>query len=754
MSGRRKGKAPLPGKAEILAFIRGSPTPVGKREVARAFQIAGPDRIALKAIMKDLAQEGEIGHPRRRPTQAPGRLPDMAVVEVTGIDSDGEVLARPVIWTAERPPPPIYLASDRLGTPALAKGDRVLASLRRGREGAYEAKVIRRVAGEPKRVIGLLEPGGRLRPTDRRVKADYRVAEHDRGDALVGELVLADVLHTHRLGALQARVVERLGPLDSPRAISLISLHEHDIPVEFGAEALAQAGAAQPVALGARTDLRALPLVTIDGADARDFDDAVWAGADDDAANAGGFKIVVAIADVAWYVRPGDALDREAYRRGNSVYFPDRAVPMLPEKLSNDLCSLRPGEDRACLAVEMRIDREGRKRHHSFVRGLMRSAARLTYDQTQTARDGQPDDTTGPLLEPVIAPLYRAFDALLGARLKRGTLDLDIPERQVILDDAGKVAAIRPRQRWDSHRLIEEFMIAANVAAAEELEARRQPCLYRVHDAPDPVKIEALREFLETLDLRLARGQVMRPVLFARLLEKAAGTPHAAMVNELVLRSQSQAVYSPRNIGHFGLALTRYCHFTSPIRRYADLLVHRALVAGLAVDDGSLPRDAVAQFVDIGEHVSATERRAAAAERAAVDRFAASYLAARVGKIERGRVTGVTRFGLFVRLADSGADGLVPISTLGDDYYEHDERRHVLVGRRWGTRFALGEPVWVLIVDVAPLTGGIVLRLVDSEDAKAKTPAAAVEKPKTRPHRAGPERHGPAGRGRKGRRRG
>jgi ribonuclease R len=356
-------------------------------------------------------------------------------------------------------------------------------------------------------------------------------------------------------------------------------------------------------------------------------------------------------------------------------------------------------------------------------------------------------------VEPVIAPLYRAFAALLGARQKRGTLDLDIPERQVILGDDGKVAAIRPRTRWDSHRLIEEFMIAANVAAAEELEARRQPCMYRVHDAPDPAKVEALREFLETLDLRLARGQVMRPVLFARLLDQAAGKPHAAMVNELVLRSQSQAVYSPKNIGHFGLALVRYCHFTSPIRRYADLLVHRALVAGLEVTEGGLPRDAAARYPEIGEHVSATERRAAAAEREAIDRFAASYLAQAVGTIQRGRVTGVTRFGLFVRLDDSGADGLVPVSTLGDDFYVHDERRHALVGRRWGARFVLGVTVWVHIVDVAPLTGGILLRLVDPEEVPPTGPSAGEER-KPRSPRAAPPRRGPGRRGRPSRRRG
>ncbi|MGH6959065.1 MAG: ribonuclease R family protein, partial [Dongiaceae bacterium] len=484
--------------------------------------------------------------------------------------------------------------------------------------------------------IGLYESipgvGGRLAPTDRRVKTEYRIAADDAGGAQPGELVLAEVLHTHRLGVLQARVVERLGRFGEARTISLISIHEHDIPTEFPRDTQELAKSAAPVALGQRTDLRDVPLVTIDPEDARDHDDAVWAASDDSPSNPGGVRLLVAIADVAHYVRPGDALDREAEKRGNSVYFPDRVVPMLPEEISNSLCSLRPREERPCLAVEMVIDREGKKLRHRFMRGLMRSAARLTYGQVQAARDGRPDDVTGPLLEGVLSPLYGGYQALLAARTKRGTLDLDLPERRVTLVD-GKVARIEPRVRLDSHRLVEEYMIAANVAAAETLEAKRMPCMYRVHDAPDPAKFEALREFAASLGLSLARGQVIRPAVFARLLEQARRTPYAAMINELVLRSQAQAVYSPENLGHFGLALRRYCHFTSPIRRYADLLVHRALIAAHEFGEDGLPPDDGARFARLGEHVSATERRAAAAERDAVDRYVAAFLAERVGEV-------------------------------------------------------------------------------------------------------------------------
>ena len=434
MSERRKKKAALPTKQQVLEFIRESPTPVGKREIARAFGISGGDRIALKAMLKEIATEGAVERGRGRRLSRPAALPETAVVEITGVDVDGEVMARPLYWRDDTPPPKILMAPERRGAPALAAGDRVLARLARSGDGLYEGRTIRQLAGVPQRVIGVYETipgvGGRLAPTDRRVKTEYRIAANDVGGARPGELVLAEVLHTHRLGVLQARVVERLGQFGEARTISLISIHEHDIPTEFPRETLALAKAAGPVALGQRTDLRDVPLVTIDPEDARDHDDAVWAAPDDDPKNPGGFRLLVAIADVAHYVRAGDALDREAEKRGNSVYFPDRVVPMLPEEISNSLCSLRPREERPCLAVEMIVDGEGKKLRHRFIRALMRSAARLTYGQVQAARDGRPDDATGPLLDGVLAPLYGGYQALLAARLKRGTLDLDLPERQ------------------------------------------------------------------------------------------------------------------------------------------------------------------------------------------------------------------------------------------------------------------------------------------------------------------------------------
>jgi len=600
------------------------------------------------------------------------------------------------------------------GAPALGIGERALVRFARSESG-WEARVIRRLDTAPDRVVGifrLTREGGRIEPTDRKERREFRVARADSKDARDGEIVLAVPTPSSRFGLPEARVIERIGDSSNPRAFSLIAIHSYQIPSEFPVEAVSLAEAARPVTLAARDDLRAVPLVTIDGADARDFDDAVWAERDPEKQD--GWHAIVAIADVAWYVRTDDALDREAEKRGNSVYFPDRVVPMLPEALSNELCSLKPGVDRACMAVHLWFDDNGHLHRHRFVRGLMRSAARLTYEEVQQAIGAKPSDHTAPLLEPVLRPLYGAFAALDRARRQRGALDLDLPERRIELDDSGKVARIEPRERLDSHRLIEEFMITANVAAAETLERLHKPCLYRVHDAPDPAKIAALSEFLGEHGIpgvKLAKGQVIRPRHFNDILRKIAGTPYAAMVPQLVLRAQAQAVYSPLNIGHFGLALRRYAHFTSPIRRYADLIVHRGLIAALNFGEAET-RAAAKDLVAVGEHVSMTERRAAAAERSAADRYMSAYLADRVGAEFAARINGVTRAGLFVTLSETGADGLIPIRSLPSDYYDHDEARHRLVGRRFGRSFSLGEAIIVQLAEANTVTGSLRFNLV------------------------------------------
>ncbi|MBF0391428.1 MAG: ribonuclease R [Alphaproteobacteria bacterium] len=725
---------PSPTKQQVLDFIKGAEGRVGKRELARAFNLKGDEKIQIKAILKQLENEGAVERGHKRRFARPGAIPDMLVVEITGTDTDGELIAKPLTWSEEGRPPRIYMAPERRGDPVLGVGDRVLAKLRRLRDDTYEGRTVRRVAAGPGKVLGVFragtDGGGRLVPTDRRQKAEYNIGRGDTGGAEPGELVLAEVLPSPRpLGLRAVRIVERLGDMADPRSVSLVSIHAHGIPNEFPADALEQAKAAGAAPLGKREDLRAVPLVTIDGEDARDFDDAVWAAPDEDPNNPGGWQVAVAIADVAWYVRPGDALDRSAFERGNSVYFPDRVVPMLPEELSNGWCSLKPAEDRTCMAVLMRFDKTGEKLGHRFLRGMMRSAARLTYTQVQQARDGAPDEATAPLVETVIAPLYGAWAALFEARQRRGVLDLDLPERQVVIGEDGRIARVVPRARFDSHRLIEDFMIAANVAAAETLEKLAQPCMYRVHDKPTPDKLESLRDFLSTLDLSLAKGQVIHPSHFNRVLEQAKDRPEAHLINEVVLRSQAQAVYSPENIGHFGLGLARYAHFTSPIRRYADLLVHRALIAGMSLGDGALSPAEAERFTEIGTHISVTERRAATAERDALDRFTALFLAERVGTAFPARINGVTRFGLFVELGDTGASGLVPVGSLGDDYWIHDETRHALVGRRTNASYSLGDEVEVMLVEANPLTGSLVFHMT-SLAAPARGPVRGRGRPR------------------------
>jgi ribonuclease R len=658
------------------------------------------------------------------------------IVQVTGSDPDGDAIARPVDWKTPGPPPMILMAPEARGRPALAPGERVLARLRPIGRGRYEGRTIKRISDAPGKVLGVFRPGqhaGRIIPTDRRARAEWTVPRGEEGSAEAGEIVLAEPLPHAGLGLKPARVIERLGRLGDARSVSLIAIHTHDIPQVFPPEAEAAARAAAGVALGKREDLRAVPLITIDGEDARDFDDAVYAEPD-----GAGFRLIVAIADVAHYVQPDSPLDRTAEERGNSVYFPDRVVPMLPEALSNGWCSLRPNEDRGCLFVEMHVGADGRKTKHRFGRGLMRSAARTTYEQVQAAHDAAgphpdhlPQAGEGTLLpRGLLATLYAAFRALLAARIARGTLDLDLPERKVVLDANGRVAAVTPRPRLDSHRLIEEFMVLANVAAAEELERRRQPCMYRIHPPPTEEKLEALRSFLHGLDISLPPGNQLHPRDLDRVLRQVAGTDAAPLVNDVMLRSQSQASYSPENIGHFGLGLSRYAHFTSPIRRYADLLVHRALIRGLRLGPDGLTEAEAARFEAIGEHITATERRAALAERDAIDRYLAAFMAEKTGSIFAARISGVTRSALFVTVADNGANGIVPIGTLPDDYWMHDEREQTLTGRRTRVTFRLAQPVDVLLAEANPVTGGLLFHILQGMPARAAAAPGDANKPK------------------------
>ena len=718
--GKGQKTSVFPTRDEVLRFIHESPEKVGKREIARAFRITGADRMLLKKLLKELGEEGLIERGHRRSLHASGELPPVTVIEITDTGVDGELYARPVQWDrgedSEAEPPRIVMAPTRREGPALGPGNRVLAKLRKISDGLYEAQVMRRIADQPDEILGvfnLVAGQGRIVPTDRRIKREFVVAGADSLGAAPGEVVLAETVRGTRLGLGKARIKERLGSFDDPRSYSLIAIHNQGIPTVFSDLVLEEAKTATVPELGKRRDLRDMPLITIDPADARDHDDAVWAAPDDDPKNPGGWKIIVAIADVAAYVRPGSELDREARKRGNSAYFPDRVVPMLPEALSSDLCSLKAGVDRACLAVVMWIDAEGNKRRHEFTRAMMRAAGNLTYQSVQEARDGSDAGQDSQDLTPLITHLYGAFTALLQARERRQPLDIELPELQVALGPDGHVEDVRPRARWDSHRLIEEFMIAANVAAAETLEERETPCMYRVHDRPEEEKVESLRELLSSLDLRLAKGQAIRSAHFNQILKQVADTPHAHLVNQVVLRTQTQAVYRPDNSGHFGLNLRRYAHFTSPIRRYADLLVHRGLIAALKQGTDGLDDETADLLPELGEQISTTERRAMVAEREAKDRYLAAFLESRRGAAFTGRISGVARFGLFVTLDDIGADGLVPISTLADDYYVHDERRHALVGERTGREYPLGAAVDVRLAEADVITGSLRLELIE-----------------------------------------
>jgi ribonuclease R len=571
---------------------------------------------------------------------------------------------------------------------------------------------------ESTRVVGVVAQQGKgwiLQPTNRRERGDYNLHVPPRTELENGLIAVAEKTSSRRWRGREAKLLEVLGDINSPRAVSLIAIATHEISDQFPKEAVAEAEAAKPVTLDNRVDLRRIPLVTIDGPDARDFDDAVFAEPDKD-----GWHLIVAIADVAHYVKPGSTLDKTAFERGNSTYFPDRVVPMLPEALSNNLCSLMPHVDRACLAVHLWVDSLGELTRWKFVRGVMRSHARLTYEQVQTARDGRPDETTRPLQHEVIAPLYGAFRCLLEARGKRGTLELDMPERKVEIEH-GRVSSIKIRERLDSHRLIEEFMITANVAAAAQLEGKGNHCLYRIHDRPTEMKLEGLRDFLDTLGISLVPEKQLHPRCLTQILENAAGTPHAQVVNEMMLRSQSQAIYSCENIGHFGLALAKYAHFTSPIRRYADLVVHRGLIRGCKMGDDGLTDHEVENLEEIADHISTTERRSAAAEREAVDRFITLFMADRIGATFSGRISGVARFGLFARLDETGADGIIPIDSLPSDTYYHDEKRQALVGKRTRRVYQLAQPVKVKLDRADRLTGSMALSLVEEEKPQALT---------------------------------
>ncbi len=733
----------LPTREEILDFIESSDRPAGKREIAKAFGLRGQDKIALKRLLRDMGDEGLIDAGPGRAFHRMGGVPKVTVLRVVDVDEAGRVHAVPERWEAEAPPPRLRVMERRGKGPALAPGDRILARTEQGGDG-WIAHPMKRLLKGSELVLGVVHREGErhwLRPVEKKERRQLYIA--DLKDAAPGDLVLAE--KTGRPPRVAARVETVLGDPFAPRGFSLIAIHKYEIPHVFPEAVLAEAERVAKLPLASeREDLTHLPIVAIDPADARDHDDAVWAAPDDDPANPGGWKAIVAIADVSYYVRPGSSLDKEARRRGNSVYFPDRVVPMLPERLSADICSLKEGEARAALACHLRIDAAGAIRSWRFARALVRIAANISYEDAQAAIDAErgqerievaspvcymPEiESEGPvpraLVRSSLQPLWACWRALARARDRREPLELDLPERQVTIDESGRIASVAPRERLDAHRLIEDYMIAANVAAAKALEAKRTPVMYRVHEPPAREKLVALKDYLATFGIAFALGQVVRPAMFNRIIERARDGETAVLpqVMEQILRTQTQAYYAPRNAGHFGLALGSYAHFTSPIRRYADLVVHRALVGACRLGDGALTDEEAAAMEVTGELISNHERRAMVAERETMDRYVAAYLADHVGQLLECRVTGVQPFGFFATVDELGGDGLVPAATLGDEYFRYDEPGQRLVGEASGEAYALGQRLTLRLAEADPVSGNLRFELPDRPSPGGRAP--------------------------------
>ena len=728
----------IPTKDQIRQWISENPGSVAKRDIAKAFGIKGDGKIELKRLLKELETDGALVR-KRRSYREPDKLPPVSILTILAPDPQGDLFATPTEWAGEDAAPRILFIA-RKGDEALGAGDRILARLAEvsAPDHAYEARLIRKIGANPLKVLGIYRAGsegGRILPIDKGSDKEWRVAREFTNGAKDGELVEAEQTGPKRLGLPQARITTILGDPSGAKAVSLIAIHQHGIPDHFPNAVMRDAEAAKPAHLGAREDLRDIPLLTIDPVDARDRDDAVCARPDPNPANPGGHILWVAIADVAHYVHPGSALDAEARHRGNSTYFPDRVVPMLPDTLSGDLCSLHEHVDRACLAVQMVIDAQGHKISHRFVRGLMRSQGSLNYAQVQDAMDGRADSVTAPLLEDVIKPIYAAYASLKLARAARQPLELDLPERKIILAEDGAVQSVAFPERLDAHRLIEEFMVLANVAAAEELIRLKRPLLFRVHEEPSPEKLDALREVAEASGFTLAKGQVLKTAHLNRLLAQAKDTDFGELMNITTLRSMTQAYYFPENFGHFGLALRSYAHFTSPIRRYSDLIVHRALIAGHGWGDDGLSALDIDRLAETAKLISDTERRSMVAERDTTDRYLAAFLANKVGAEFTGRISGVQRFGLFIRLDDTGADGLIPIRSVGREYYHYDQDSQTLMGADSGMMIGIGQRVVVRLAEAVPVTGGLLLDLIALDGAAL--PAGQFRKGRASPRKPG-----------------
>ena len=711
----------LPTKKQIQDWIKDNPKKSSKREIAKAFGIKGSMRVELKKVLKELTLSGEIDK-NKKSFKNPNQLPSVCILQMMASTSDGDLFARPVDWKGDEPEP-IVLMVFRASDPALAYGDRVLAkvSIVQDEQYQYEGRIIRVLKKTPKNTLGIFKEtaeGGRILPIEKSGR-EWSVKLSDALDAKDGELVEAEQIKGKRASGLYAaRVINIVGDPSGPKAVSLIAIHQHGIPHQFPEDVLNESENSNFSVDAKREDLTKIPFVTIDPSDARDHDDAVYSHPDKDPSNIGGHVLWVAIADVAHFVKPGSALDEEARKRGNSTYFADRVVPMLPDRLSGDLCSIHEGIERPCLAVCITIDKSGKKLKQTFHRANIKSVASLNYEEVQKSVEGTVNEKVKPHFENVIKPLYECYFCLKKSKDCRQPLDLDLPERKVELFKNGRVKAVVLKERFDSHRLIEEFMILANVAAAEELSKARSEFLYRVHEEPTPEKLNALREVAQSAGFNLAKGQVLQTSHLNDLLTKSKQSDLSELISMTTLRSMSQAYYSRENFGHFGLALKKYAHFTSPIRRYSDLITHRALISSLGLGCDGLKEMDSEKLEGTAKHISDTERRSMVAERDTTDRYLASYLSEKVGNEFEGKISGVAKFGFFVRLNESGAEGIVPVRTLGTDFYYYDDRTNTLRGSETGLIIGLGQRATVRLKEVDPIAGGIAFDALNIDGEK------------------------------------
>ncbi len=684
---------PLPSREFILETLAEQGVPVAQADLEKLLEIEPHEQKTFSRRIAAMEREGEIMRNRRDALCVVEKL-DLVRGRVQGHPDGFGFLIR------EDKGPDMFLESREMQK--VLHGDRVVArEAGVDRRGRPEGKIIEVLEHAQQRLVGRLQNKHGVLfvvAEDKRISQDFLIPPHEAGDAKAGQVVTIEVIaQPARHSQPVARVLEVVGNYGDPGMEIEIALRKHALPHAFSSDAEKLAGK-YPETVTAqdrrdRVDLRNLPLVTIDGETARDFDDAVYC----EPAGRGKFRLIVAIADVSHYVRPGDALDHEATSRGNSVYFPRQVIPMLPERLSNGLCSINPDVERLCMACDMSIDARGGISGYKFYPAVMRSHARFTYTEVAAviAKGADAAQPKHRALAPHLKNLYELFQKLLKARAKRGAIDFETVETEIIFDAQRKIERIVPVKRNDAHRVIEECMLAANVCASDYLHEHKHPMLYRVHQGPTPEKLKALKEFLKGFGLDLTGGEEPKAGDYAKLLLQIKDRPDAQLIQTVMLRSLRQAVYSPENAGHFGLAYESYTHFTSPIRRYPDLLVHRAIKAVLAGK-----RYEPGDWRVLGEQCSMTERRADDATRDVMSWLKCYYMQDKVGETYNGAISGVASFGAFVALDDIYVEGLVHVSYLGSDYFHYDAAKHHLLGERTGQRFRLGDRVRVKVVRV------------------------------------------------------